>query len=50
MSIITAKSKALEAIQRTIQIEEEGKASAAQAKWEQEKIKAVEVNEGTASI
>ena len=43
MSIITAKSKALEAIQRTIQIEEEGKASAAQAKWEQEKIKAVEV-------
>lgn len=43
MSIITAKSKALEAIQRTIQIEEEGKAAAAQAKWEQEKIKAVEV-------
>lgn len=43
MSIITAKSKALEAIQRTIQIEEEGKAAAAQARWEQEKIKAVEV-------
>lgn len=43
MSIVTAKAKALEAAQRTIQIEEEGKASAAQAKWEQEKIKAVEV-------
>lgn len=43
MSIVTAKAKALEAVQRTIQIEEEGKASAAQAKWEQEKIKAVEV-------
>lgn len=43
MSIVTAKAKALEAIQRTTQIEEEGKASAAQAKWEQEKIKAVEV-------
>jgi uncharacterized membrane protein YqiK len=41
--IVTAKAKALEAVQRTIQIEEEGKASAAQAKWEQEKIKAVEV-------
>lgn len=43
MSIVTAKAKALEAVQRTIQIEEEGKASAAQAKWEQEKVKAVEV-------
>lgn len=43
MSIVTAKAKALEAVQRTIQIEEEGKAAAAQAKWEQEKIKAVEV-------
>lgn len=41
--LTTAKAKALEAVQRTIQIEEEGKASAAQAKWEQEKIKAVEV-------
>ena len=43
MSIVTAKAKALEAVQRTIQIEEEGKAKAAEAKWEQEKIKAVEV-------
>lgn len=41
MSIVTAKAKALEAVQKTIQIEEEGKASAAQAKWEQEKVKAV---------
>ena len=43
MSIVTAKPKALEAAQRAIQIEEEGKAKAAEAKWEQEKIKAVEV-------
>lgn len=43
MSIVTAKAKALEAVQQTIQIEEEGKAAAAQAKWEQERIKAVEV-------
>lgn len=43
MSIVTAKAKALEAVQKTIQIEEEGKADAAKAKWEQEKVKAVEV-------
>lgn len=43
MSIVTAKAKALEAVQQTIQIEEEGKAAAAKAKWEQERIKAVEV-------
>lgn len=43
MSIVTAKAKALEAAQRTVQIEEEGKANAAKAKWEQEKIKAVAV-------
>ena len=43
MSIVTAKAKAAEAIQRTIQITEEGKAAAESAKWEQEKIKAVEV-------
>lgn len=43
MSIVTAKAKALEAVQRTIQITEEGKAAAESAKWEQEKIKAVEV-------
>lgn len=41
--IVTAKAKALEAAQKAIQIEEEGKAEAAKAKWEQEKIKAVEV-------
>ena len=43
MSIVTAKAKALEAVQKTIQIEEEGKANAATAKWEQEKVKAIEV-------
>lgn len=43
MSIVTAKAKALEAAQRTVQIEEEGKANAAKAKWEQEKIKAVAI-------
>lgn len=43
MSIVTAKAKAAEAVQRTIQITEEGKAAAESAKWEQEKIKAVEV-------
>lgn len=43
MSIVTAKAKALEAVQQTIQIEEEGKAAAAKAKWEQEREKAVEV-------
>ena len=40
---ITAKTKSLEAIQRTIQITEEGKAAAEKAKWEQEKEKAVAV-------
>lgn len=43
MSIVTAKAKALEAVQRTTQITEEGKAAAEKAKWEQERIKAVEV-------
>ena len=41
--VITAKTQALEAMQKAITIEEQGKASAAQAKWEQEKIKATEV-------
>lgn len=41
--IVTAKAKALEAVQRTTQITEEGKAAAEKAKWEQERIKAVEV-------
>ena len=40
---ITAKTKSLEAIQRTIQITEEGKAAAEKAKWEQEKEKAIAV-------
>lgn len=39
----TAKSRAAAAQQETIRVEEEGKASAMKAKWEQEKIKAVEV-------
>lgn len=43
LAVITAKTKSLEAIQRTVQITEEGKAAAEKAKWEQEKIKAVEV-------
>ncbi len=43
LAVITAKTKSLEAIQRTIQITEEGKAAAEKAKWEQEKEKAVAV-------
>ena len=43
LSVITAKTQALEAMQKAITIEEQGKASAAQAKWEQEKEKAVAV-------
>lgn len=43
LAVITAKTKSLEAIQRTIQITEEGKATAEKAKWEQEKEKAVAV-------
>ena len=39
MSIVTAKAKAAEAVQRTIQITEEGKAAAESAKWEQEKLR-----------
>lgn len=40
---ITAKTKSLEAIQKTIQIAEEGKAATEKAKWEQEQKKIVEV-------
>jgi hypothetical protein len=40
MEIITAKAEAAKAIQKTIQIEEEGKQGAAKAKWDQEAIKA----------
>lgn len=43
MNIVTARAKSLEAVQRTIQIEEEGKAAAAEAKWKQEKEKAIAV-------
>ena len=43
LAVITAKTKSLEAIQRTIQITEEGKATAEKAKWEQEREKAVAV-------
>lgn len=41
--VITAKTQALEAMQKAITIEEQGKATAAQAKWEQEKEKAIAV-------
>jgi regulator of protease activity HflC (stomatin/prohibitin superfamily) len=43
MAVATARSKSLAAQQEAIRAEEEGKAAAAQAKWEQEKIKAVAV-------
>lgn len=43
MAVATARSKSLAAQQEAIRAEEEGKAAAAKAKWEQEKIKAVEV-------
>jgi ribosomal protein S11 len=43
LSVITAKTQALEAMQKTITIEEQGKAKAAEAKWEQEREKAVAV-------
>ena len=43
LAVITSKTKCLEAMQRTIQITEEGKAAAEKAKWEQEKEKAVAV-------
>lgn len=43
LSVITAKTQALEAMQKAITIEEQGKAAAAQAKWEQEKEKAIAV-------
>ena len=43
LAIITAKTQALEAQQKTIKAEEEGKTAATVAKWQQEKTKAVEV-------
>lgn len=50
MSIVTAKSKALEAAQLRIQAEEEGKRDAEKAKWKQEEIKAVEVTKAQQSF
>lgn len=41
LAVITSKTKSLEAIQRTVQITEEGRAAAERAKWEQEKAVAV---------
>lgn len=43
LSVITAKTQAAKAIQETITIEEQGKAAAAKAKWEQEREKAIAV-------
>ena len=43
MLIITSKSRAAAAQQEAIRISEEGKAQAEKAKWEQEKIKVVEI-------
>lgn len=43
MLIQTSRAKAAAAVQEAIRAEEEGKAKAAQAKWEQERIKATEV-------
>lgn len=43
LAVITSKTKSIEAMQKTIQITEEGKAATEKAKWEQERIKIVEV-------
>lgn len=43
LAVITSKTKSIEAIQKTIQIAEEGKAATEKAKWEQERIKITEV-------
>lgn len=43
MLIATSKAQAAAAQQEAIRVEEQGKAAATQARWEQEKIKAVEV-------
>ena len=42
-AVITSKTKSIEAMQRTLQITEEGKAAAEKAKWEQEREKAIAV-------
>lgn len=43
LAVVTAKTKSLEAIQKTVLVTEQGKQAAEKAKWEQEKIKAKEV-------
>lgn len=43
LAVITSKTKSIEAMQKTIQIAEEGKAAAEKARWEQEQKKIVEV-------
>ena len=43
LAVITSKTKSIEAMQRTLQSTEEGKAAAEKAKWEQEREKAVAV-------
>lgn len=43
LAVITSKTKSIEAMQRTLQITEEGKAAAEKAKWEQEREKAIAV-------
>lgn len=43
LAVITSKTQAVQAQQRTIQITEEGKAKAEEAKWAQEKIKMTEI-------
>ena len=43
LAIVTAKTQAAEAMQKAITVEEQGKARAAEAKWEQEREKAVAV-------
>jgi regulator of protease activity HflC (stomatin/prohibitin superfamily) len=43
MNLLTAQAQAAEAKQQAIRAEEQGKANAMTAKWEQEKVKAVEV-------
>ena len=43
LAVVTAKTRSLEAIQKTVLITEQGKADAEKAKWSQEKEKAVAV-------
>lgn len=43
LAVVTAKTKSLEAIQKTILVTEQGKQAAETAKWKQEEIKAREV-------